>query len=100
VLRGSAKLISKFKPVLYVENDRVEQSENLMRLIASFGYRLFWHLPPLFNPRNFYGQSENLYGDTVSCNMLCLHRDAGASPGGLEEIVDFSFHPARPKLVK
>jgi FkbM family methyltransferase len=94
VLRGGAKLIAKFKPILYVENDRVEQSEGLMRLIASFGYRLFWHLPPLFNPNNYYGQEENLYGDIVSCNMLCLHRDANASPGDVEEIVDFSFHPA------
>jgi FkbM family methyltransferase len=100
VLRGAAKLISKFKPILYVENDRVEQSEPLIRFIASFGYRLFWHLPPLFNPENFYGQDENLYGDIVSCNMLCLHRDANAHPGVLEEIVDFSLHPARPKRLK
>jgi FkbM family methyltransferase len=100
VLRGGAKLITKFKPILYVENDRVDQSEVLIRLIASFGYRLFWHLPPLFNPKNFYGEDENLYEDIVSCNMLCLHRDADTSPGFLEEIVDFSFHPIRPEPVK
>ena len=100
VLRGGAKLITKFKPILYVENDRVEQSEALIRFIASFGYRLFWHLPPLFNPKNFYGQDENPYGNIVSCNMLCLHRDADASPGDLQEIVDFSFHPHRPKPIK
>jgi FkbM family methyltransferase len=100
VLRGGAKLITKFKPILYVENDRVDQSEALIRLIASFGYRLFWHQPPLFNPKNFYGQDENIYGNIVSCNMLCLHRDADVSPGFLEEIVDFSFHPVRPEPVK
>jgi FkbM family methyltransferase len=97
VLRGGAKLIAKFKPILYVENDRIDQSEALMRLIASFGYRLFWHLPALFNPDNFYGDEENLYEDIVSCNMLCLHRDANASPGFLDEIVDFSYHPLRPR---
>ncbi len=96
VLKGGAKLINKFKPILYVENDRLDQSEALIRLIASFGYRLFWHLPPLFNPRNFYGEDENLYEDIISCNMLCLHRDADPSPSFLEEIVDFSSHPVRP----
>jgi FkbM family methyltransferase len=99
VLRGGAKLIAKFKPILYVENDRLEQSEALIRLIASFGYRLFWHMPPLFNPENFYGERENLYGDIVSCNMLCLQSDTDATPGDLEEIVDFSLHPARPRPV-
>jgi FkbM family methyltransferase len=96
VLRGGAKLLAKFKPVLYVENDRADNSEALIRLIAGFGYRLFWHLTPLFNPQNFYGQHENLFGALVSCNMLCIHRDADADPGALQEIVDFSFHPTRP----
>jgi len=100
VLRGGAKLIAKFKPILYVENDRVDQSEALMRLIASFGYRLFWHLPALFNPDNFYGEEENLFEDIVSCNMLCLHRDADVSPGFLEEIVDFAYHPFKTQAVK
>jgi FkbM family methyltransferase len=94
VLRGSEQLLKKFKPILYVENDRVEKSEALIQLIAGFGYRMFWHLPPLFNPNNFFSNSENSYPNVVSVNMLCVHRDLDMRVSG-QEVVDFSFHPLR-----
>ena len=95
VLRGGQQLLQKFKPILYVENDRVESSESLMHLIAGSGYRLFWHLPRLFNPDNYYGVRENIFDNTVSCNVLCVHRDSDFVAPGVEEIVDFSRHPYR-----
>jgi 2-polyprenyl-6-hydroxyphenyl methylase/3-demethylubiquinone-9 3-methyltransferase len=36
------------------------------------GYRLWWHTPMLFNPANHAGRRENVFGQTVSINMLCL----------------------------
>jgi FkbM family methyltransferase len=93
VLRGGQQVLQKFKPMLYVENDRVESSEALIRFIAGFGYRLFWHLPPLFNPDNYYGISENIFENIVSWNMLCVHRDCGVTFPGLEEVLDSSRHP-------
>lgn len=93
VLRGSEKLLKQFKPVLYVENDRLEKSEALMRLIASFDYRMYWHLPPLFNPSNFFANNENRYPSVVSVNMLCIHRDSPIRTTGFQEVVDFNFHP-------
>jgi FkbM family methyltransferase len=95
VLRGGEQMLRKFKPLLYVENDRLELSEALIGLIASFGYRLFWHLPSLFNPNNFYGDDENCFPDIVSSNMLCVHRDSGVNLEGLPEVDDPSFHPLR-----
>jgi FkbM family methyltransferase len=95
VLRGGEQLIKRFKPVLYVENDRLEKSEALARLIASFDYRMYWHLPPLFNPDNFFANRENSYPHVVSANMLCLHRDSLIRTTGFEEFVDFSYHPLR-----
>ena len=95
VLRGGEQVLRKFKPLLYVENDRLETSEALIRLIAGFGYRLFWHLPLLFNPDNFYGDSENCYPDIRSINMMCVHRDAEVPFEGLEEVDAPSSHPLR-----
>jgi FkbM family methyltransferase len=74
VLRGAAKLIERFRPVLYVENDKAEKSAELIRHIDSLGYDLYWHRPPLFNPQNFLGHGENVFADVLSHNMLCLHR--------------------------
>lgn len=95
VLRGGERLLKQFKPVLYVENDRLEKSEALTRLIASFDYRMYWHFPPLFNPDNFYANSTNLFPSVVSANMLCVHRDSQLRLKGFQEVVDFSVHPLR-----
>ena len=95
VIKGGLELIARFKPMLYVENDRLESSEALMQLIGSLGYRLYWHIPPLFNPANFYEEPDNIYPDLVSFNMLCIHRDVNAQLNGFTEITDFTSHPLR-----
>ncbi len=93
VLRGGEQLLKRLKPVLYVENDRLEKSESLTRLIASLNYRMYWDLPPLFNPDNFFANDKNAYPSVVSVNMLCLHRDSPMSTTGFSEVVDFNSHP-------
>jgi FkbM family methyltransferase len=95
VLRGAARTIARHRPVLYVENDRVEQSRSLIELIKGWGYRLWWHLPPLFHPDNFFGVAENDYGNIASLNMLCLPREWTINIAGLREITDASEHPMR-----
>jgi FkbM family methyltransferase len=71
VLRGGMQLIKAHKPILYVENDRVAKSAELVKLILALGYRAWWHVPPLFNPDNFFKVSENLYPNIASFNMIC-----------------------------
>ena len=86
VLDGARRTIEQFQPVLYVENDRREQSPALIERILGFDYDLYWHLPPLFSPENFNGVSRNVFGDTVSVNMLCFPRSAGAQVTGLRPV--------------
>ena len=75
VLEGARDTIKRLRPLLYVENDRTDNSNRLIALIQSFGYRLWWHLPPMYNPDNFRGDKENLFGNIVSVNMLCLPQE-------------------------
>jgi FkbM family methyltransferase len=70
VLRGARETIARHRPALYVENDRPDRSAELISLIAGFGYRLHWHLPPLFRRDNFAGNAENVFPGIVSINML------------------------------
>lgn len=95
VISGARELIRKFRPVIYVENDRLEKSEGLMRLIDSLGYDMHWHLPPLFNPDNCRGERENLYPGVVSVNMVCMHRENRLFRMDTEPVRDFSQHPLR-----
>lgn len=95
VLQGGKQLIQKFKPLLYIENDRIEKSAELMQLINSLGYRMYWHRPPLFNPENYYAETENIYSGIVSVNMLCVHKEHKIKIESMEEIMDYSYHPMR-----
>lgn len=72
VLRGALRVLREQRPFVYVENDRQEKSDALIALIREAGYRLYWHRPMLFNPGNFFGVAENIYGGIFSMNMLCV----------------------------
>ena len=85
-LRGGEETIRQHSPVLYVENDREEKSESLLTYIHSLGYRTFLHWPPLFNPDNHKGNTENVFENIVSKNLLCVHRSKKANISGLKEI--------------
>ncbi len=71
-LRGASATIARFRPILYVENDRQARSAELIALIQEYGYRLYWHLPPIYSANNFRGDCENIFGAKVSVNMICI----------------------------
>ncbi len=72
VLKGAANTIIRYKPILYVENDRSKQANDLIRYVASLDYDMYWHQTFLFNSRNYFNNPENVFGDTSSINMLCM----------------------------
>ena len=72
VLRGADATLKKAKPIVYVENSGGRGSPALIRHLLDLGYYLFWHTPPLFNAKNFAGKADNVFGDALSCSMLCL----------------------------
>lgn len=93
VINGAKKLIAQHQPVIYMENDRRDKSKDLIELMWSLGYKMFWHRPTLFNPNNYAQDSENIYQNTVSVNMLCFPKTAKTQLTGFTEVDDSSFHP-------
>jgi FkbM family methyltransferase len=85
-LRGGAGLIAAHRPLLYVENDRKDRSDELIGLLRGWNYKLYWHLPPLFAADNFAGDTENLFDNIVSINLLCLPAERGITVQGLQEV--------------
>lgn len=75
VLKGGWKVIKKFKPILYVENDRQQKSKKLLGWLFDNGYRIWWHTPSLFNEENFNSSNLNIFGPVVSHNVVCVHKD-------------------------
>lgn len=86
VLKGAEETIANCRPILYVENDRQENSAALIEYIMSLEYDLYWHLPPLFNPANYFNNPSNEFGRIVSANMLCIHSAVKSSIAGLRRI--------------
>ncbi|XPV69997.1 MAG: FkbM family methyltransferase [Halarcobacter sp.] len=95
VLKGAKKIIKKYKPFLYVENDRQEKSQSLIEYIKSLDYELYWHMPKLYNPNNFYKSSENIFGNIVSVNMICIHKSLKVNVEKMIKIEDSKFHPMK-----
>lgn len=87
VIEGARATIARLQPALYVENNRQAKSPALISLLLSLDYRLYWHFPMLYNPGNFFGVSENIFGNTLSVNMLCM-------PAGDQRKLR-KFHPVR-----
>lgn len=86
VLKGAVTTIRAHTPVLYVENDRPERSGPLIEYVASLGYNMFWHTPPLFSSQNYFGNTENVFGNLISANMLCIHSSVASSIQGLRPV--------------
>lgn len=88
VLKGGRAYITEHKPVLYLESDRTDRRGELLALIDELGYDAWWHCPPLFNPQNFRGVAENVFGEIVSVNLVCLPRGGKwPAPEGLKPVV-------------
>jgi FkbM family methyltransferase len=74
VLVGAMTTLRQFRPRLYVENDRIEKSRALIEHLLALDYRLYWHIPWLYNPNNFFGDTENIFPNIVSYNMVGVPR--------------------------
>jgi FkbM family methyltransferase len=92
VLLGGCELILRTRPVLYVENDRPDRSESLVASMRGLGYDLYWHTPPYYNPENYFGNRENVFGALISINVFGVPSEAGACVDGLSRL-ESPIHP-------
>ena len=86
VLRGAMGTIDRYRPIMYLENDRSERSQELLSLVLSLDYSVYWHLPQLYNPANFDGNDENVFPGIVSINILCTPKEAKTEIQGMRPV--------------
>jgi hypothetical protein len=75
VLQGAQESIRKFRPLIYIENDRKEKSAELIGMLRSLDYELYWHLPPLYQANNYRECSDDIFPNIVSFNMACIPKE-------------------------
>lgn len=113
VLSGARRTLARCRPVLYVENDRVEKSPGLIALLGELGYRLYWHLPFYVTGDNHFGNPERLFPigfverggphlDVIgfAVNLLCVHESVNIAVEGLRRVTSPQEHPCRRDWVQ
>ncbi|MGL4323936.1 MAG: FkbM family methyltransferase [Beijerinckiaceae bacterium] len=95
VLRGAQKSIERFRPVLYVENEFADLSPALVGALFDLGYDAWWHMASCFNPANFRGRKDNIFGSAGCLNMLCVPKENAATINGLTKLQSVDEHPRR-----
>lgn len=86
VVRGAAETIRRRQPRLFIENNGTDRSPPLIAWLLEQGYRLYWHVAPLFNPRNFAQAAEDAFPNLNSTNMLCLPPRDTAEVRGMRQV--------------
>lgn len=85
VLEGARRTIEGHMPALCVEDDRPDLVPKLVAWLWDAGYEIFQHFPRIFNPDNFKGVKDNIYGETVAANLVAFHKGRGVPTWAVEE---------------
>jgi FkbM family methyltransferase len=72
VLAGAAATIARCRPIVFCECNDVEGGAELLAFCRANGYEMHGYLAPAFNPANFNGQAENVWGDGKELALLLL----------------------------
>lgn len=73
VVAGARETIARCRPALFLENDTVERSRQVLEAVRSVGYKAFWHIASYFSAKNFFGNEQNVFGRfQPEANILCV----------------------------
>lgn len=94
-LEGAQGLIRRDRPLLYLENDRLENSGELISHVFGLGYECWWHTVPLYRQQNFSHTFVDIFGGKYSFNMLCIPKERGVRIAGLRQVRSADEHPLK-----
>ncbi len=95
VIKGAGQTIRRLRPFLLVENDRPDKSAALIEALFQLDYRLWWHFAPLYRKNNFRGNTENVFGQVGSWNMVGVPREMEFRVEGTEVTDPTTWLPAQ-----
>jgi FkbM family methyltransferase len=72
VLAGAAATIERCRPMVFCECNDLQGGAELLTFCSKSGYQAYGYLAPAFNPNNFNGRAENIWGDGKELALLLL----------------------------
>jgi FkbM family methyltransferase len=70
LFEGAKDTISKHRPVIYFEQNSLQNWDELKRLFRAYKYRLYWHPTNPHNKNNFNRYAENVFGGNLEVNVI------------------------------
>jgi FkbM family methyltransferase len=96
VLDGGRAFVARFRPMLFVENDRESTSRGVLERLLAADYRVYWHVARMYNPANWRGDRENVFDVLGAVNLLCIARERAQNIVGMHEVTDPDRPPPYP----
>ena len=94
VLIGAARTITKHRPVIYYEI-HLDEHQILPALLASMGYRMFKHCPPLYREDNYRKAAHPWEGHNFcSINAIAIPKERNEEPPVELDHVFGEIHPS------
>jgi FkbM family methyltransferase len=87
VLNGARQTIDAFHPILFVENNNIDNASQIWNLMSALGYKCWWHLANYYSADNYFKNSENVFAQyRFEANILCFHESIGVTIDGFVEV--------------
>lgn len=76
VLKGGSDTIKKYRPVLYIENNRMETSKEIIKTLITLRYTCYWHILEYYNPNNYFKYKKNIFSEfRPEANLICVPKE-------------------------
>lgn len=87
VLLGARQTIERCHPVLFVENNTIDRSREIIETIHGLGYKCWWHISPYYNEKNYFQNENNVFAKfQPEANLLCFPEGYDTDIKGLTPI--------------
>lgn len=80
VLRGCKHIIQQHCPVIYYEAHESHDLKEIYLLLSPDRYRFYWAQVNNYNPANFAGNTDNIFGSSGLMSILAWPRTLGELP--------------------
>ena len=74
VLRGGNRFITKFRPIMWLENQN-DFPNKINDYLLSIEYQPFWMSTWLYNQNNYFSNPSNIFGRTSTLNTLAIPKE-------------------------
>ena len=91
VLAGAEQTLTRSDPVVYLRNVSESQRPRIISWFRSRGFRMYWHSPRFFRSTNFRGQTDNVFGEMKSENILCVSNSTAIDVSEMQSVTETNY---------